>query len=438
MSEIVLESHTLMPISCTVLLSSSRTILKLRARIAAQITDLRSALAGKEAELENVSEALLSMKDELQLLQSQDTHQAAKDLAHRNKQLSVQLERERTRARQLADELHNAQQNGAPASAAATASSSRKGKSGGSSSSSGSGSADHADADDADGEGSVEAARQEAAELRQKYALANRRMLEARAQVAQAKHDLTRLTKVLQREIGDDVPLAEVLGQTNSIAGDLQQSTGNGPQSGSNGAGASDGGGNGSAPRWVGRAQKIAVLTARLKETRAQLRQSQQLQSVALQLPAGGPALPHLWHLEQLLSGGALDAIADGGGGSSGSGEAQSARDELIATLAALQTTLPVSLPAPQSSGGYGGMGGGHASQNHPLQHGTGSHGSQPVDRQRAAIDGMERDKRAELERLRAENEAASRCAWLWVGWVCWDGWVDGRMGLVLCVCVCH
>jgi hypothetical protein len=131
-----------------------------------QINDLRSTVAAKESELETVSEALLSLQDELKLLQSQDTHAVAKDFARRNKQLGFQLEKEKTRARALEEELHNLQQQlGAQAPPAA-----KKGKE---------------KEDEGDEEDSAEALRQEAAELRNKYAMANKRMLDARAQVAQ-------------------------------------------------------------------------------------------------------------------------------------------------------------------------------------------------------------------------------------------------------------
>ena len=131
-----------------------------------QINDLRSTVASKESELETVSEALLSLQDELKLLQSQDTHAVAKDFARRNKQLGFQLEKEKTRARALEEELHNLQQQlGAQAPPAA-----KKGKE---------------KEEEGDEEDSAEALRQEAAELRNKYAMANKRMLDARAQVAQ-------------------------------------------------------------------------------------------------------------------------------------------------------------------------------------------------------------------------------------------------------------
>lgn len=386
-----------------------------------QVGDLRALVASKEAELEAVSEALLTLKDELQLIQSQDVHQAAKELARRNKQLSVQLERERTRARQLADEVFNLQ---AAAGQQATKSDESKEKD----RRRGGGKGKDADEEDEEGENSVEALRQQAADLRAKYTLANKRMLDARAQVAQAKQAVARMAKVLQREVGDEVVAhldllgADGLGgmgvdaldgsqggsgggggDGSSVLGATTASSALRSSSSSSGAGSQDN----SKPGWVGRAQKISLLTAKLKETRAllaqlQIQQQQQQQQGGV---VGGSASAQLQHLSHLLSVGALDSLLQGGA-DAGDERAQSLAD----ILSSLQQTLPLSLSSSSASSpsgvqgpSQGWRGGGASASAAAALAATSS------DRQRQALDALERERRAEHERLASEHEVAAK-----------------------------
>jgi hypothetical protein len=377
-----------------------------------QVGELRAMVATKEAELEQLSEALLTLKDELQVVQSQDVHQAAKDLARRNKQLSVQLERERTRARQLADEVANLQ----AAAGQAPSKTDDKEKDKEKDRRRGKGKGD-GDEEDEEGENSVEALRLQAADLRAKYSLANKRMLDARAQVAQAKQALSRMAKLVQREVGEEAAQLDLLGadglggagvdalEGTSVSGDASSALG--ATSASAAARGSD-----TKPGWVGRAQKISLLSAKLKEARSQLAQLQMQQQQQQQQGgvAGGPAMAQLHQLSHLLSVGALDALMQGGA-DVGEERAQALAD----TLHALQQTLPLSLASSSSPSS-------HSSQS--SQSGQSAQGwrgagisasaaaalaSTSSDRQRHALDALERERRAEHERLANEHEAATK-----------------------------
>jgi hypothetical protein len=171
----------------------------------------------------------------------------------------------------------------------------------------------------------------------------------------QARQEVARLSKVLQRELGDEASVAEAMGDP----------------------------GSDDKPRWVGRAQKIAVLSARLKEAKAQL--ASQVSS-SQKLPIGGPALLHLQQLDRLLAHGAAEAVMDD------TDDSSELRGMLSQVLSALRPSLGLSLPNGQAPA--------------PTQTNVGG-----TDRQRQALESMERDRRVEHDRLKAEHEAATRHA---------------------------
>merc|ERR1712154_202987 len=70
-------------------------------RLKEENKEIVEKLKKKEKEILNLEEALTTLHEELKFLESQEVQSVAKDLAKKNRKLTMQLERERARASKL-------------------------------------------------------------------------------------------------------------------------------------------------------------------------------------------------------------------------------------------------------------------------------------------------------------------------------------------------
>ncbi len=253
-------------------------------------------------------------------------------------------------------------------------------------------------------------------------------------------------------QVGDDVDLGDVLGPDSEFAKGPSGVKTTKKQPGLDGA----------APGWVGRAQKISLLTGKLRDARAALAQLQQQQqftggaSGVMNAPAvqallsqletqlldtslGAPALsqPSPWGgaaFEQSPaalasastasrpSSTAAAGLRPSSASRSGSRPPSSAtpkayppqsaastssvppRVALLATVAALQSALQPSLSPSTSAMGMAPM-----TAMSQLSAAPSTTSDRLHDRHRAGIAQIEKDRQAEFERMHAENEASVR-----------------------------
>jgi hypothetical protein len=274
-------------------------------------------------------------------------------------------------------------------------------------------------------------------------------------------HVLPVILHSLPLQVGDDVDLGEVLGPDSEFAKGPTGVKSTKKQPGLDGA----------APGWVGRAQKISLLTGKLRDARAALAQVQQQQ----QFTAGGggvvnaPAVQALLsQLETQLLDTALpqpphwgdpafdrspavlassssaasrpsstaaagprpssasrsgsrppssatpkaypQSAASASSSSASSSSSVPPRVALLATVAALQTALQPSLSASASATGMGmGMGTVPMTAMSQFSGAPSTTSDRLHDRHRAGIAQIEKDRQAEFERMQADNEASVR-----------------------------
>lgn len=186
-------------------------------------THLKQLRDAQSAQIRTLEDALLAMREEIKVISTEPTEsgKAAKAMAMRNRELSRALGRERKNTQQ-AQQMAEQYQQSLKALEAVVGMSvpDKKDEQGGESQRSGS------SGGGGGGGGS---------EWREKYKRVNQKLLDAKTQVSALQADLLKTQRALQREVGDKVPLDQLLNESG---------------------------------KWKGRAEEIEILKEKLRASR--------------------------------------------------------------------------------------------------------------------------------------------------------------------------
>jgi len=205
-----------------------------------QMKDLTMQNAQLHAELERYKNEVQQLREEVADAPAGSSDLAAnkiKELAKKNRGLNLMLEREKTKVskleRELVDEKKNAKakKGGKPAGKGGpqdqAASAGAKGAKG-----------TKEDAVPVGPEEEIAKLRAELRDWKEKYAQANVKVTEMRSEVQATRNETKKMQRALQREVGEEVPLAKVLAEDGS---------------------------------WKGRAEQLSILQSKLKQMKRQL-----------------------------------------------------------------------------------------------------------------------------------------------------------------------
>lgn len=178
---------------------------------------LKKRLIRKTKECDKLKDALVVLQDEIHEFETQESpEKAAKDIAKKNRNLKLSLQKERAKNAQLLNEIEKFKTDLAAMQApkgASLAGAFGKGKL-----------PEHAEQvlqepEEVD----VEAVTQEAKEWKDKFHRANKRLMDARTEAQKYKTESVQMRRALQKEIGDDYSVDDVLAGNGNWRGRAQR-----------------------------------------------------------------------------------------------------------------------------------------------------------------------------------------------------------------------